>query len=182
MALEDLKLQFSLYSDLVKQILDSALLHYGTYVWSWDVVSGICSAFGYGEYEVSSTFRSCRILLICPASIRSLGRFFSLLSQVSCSPHIKLLFSRKSTGLIRRPPTTGYPLLLGLHQGYTLFPHVRSSSYPHSYPEIYILFYFVSSRPFGIFREVTFFDEQLPLAIYVGPDHFREALTPVRFC
>lgn len=64
------KAKFSLYSGLFKQVLDSALLHYGVYAWSWDVAGSIRLALGYGpEHEVSSMVYSCRMSLICSGSI-----------------------------------------------------------------------------------------------------------------
>jgi STE24 endopeptidase len=48
------KAKFSLYSGLFRQVLDSVLLHYGVYAWSWDVAGSIGTAIGYGpEHEVS---------------------------------------------------------------------------------------------------------------------------------
>lgn len=53
------KAKFSLFSGLFKQCIDSALLHYGIYAWSWDVAGQGLARFGYGsEYEVCFTLRS----------------------------------------------------------------------------------------------------------------------------
>jgi STE24 endopeptidase len=47
------KAKFALFSGLYKQIMDSALIHYGTYAWSWNLAGKFLAKFGYGgEYEV----------------------------------------------------------------------------------------------------------------------------------
>ena len=51
------KAQYALISGLYKQIVESALLHYGVYAWAWDVAGKVIGKFGYTEeYEVRSTF------------------------------------------------------------------------------------------------------------------------------
>lgn len=108
------KAKFSLYSGLFRQALDSALLHYGVYAWSWDIAGSIRSTIGYGpDHEVCPTARSSQMLLICPAFMsihRSLSPFFSPLScslsppsQASHSPLIKPSSSRKNMGLTKQP-------------------------------------------------------------------------------
>jgi len=63
------KAKFSLCSGLFRQVLDSALLHYGVYAWSWDLAGSIRSVAGYGpEHEVSPMLRSSRMPLIYPAA------------------------------------------------------------------------------------------------------------------
>jgi len=58
------KARFSLCSGLFKQALDSALLHYGVYAWSWGIAGSICSTLGYGpEHEVGLTIRSYRMFV-----------------------------------------------------------------------------------------------------------------------
>ena len=55
------KAQFSLVTGLLKQAIDSAMLHYGFYAWAWNVGGRLVGRLGYGaEYEVSATesFRS----------------------------------------------------------------------------------------------------------------------------
>jgi len=48
------KAKFALLSGLYKQILDSLMIHYGTYAWSWAAAGSTIAYFGYGpEYEVS---------------------------------------------------------------------------------------------------------------------------------
>ena len=48
------KAQFSLVTGLLKQAIDSAMLHYGFYAWAWDAGGTLIARFGYGtEYEVS---------------------------------------------------------------------------------------------------------------------------------
>lgn len=50
------KAQFSLVTGLLKQAIDSAMLHYGFYAWAWDMGGKFIGRFGYGtEYEVSAT-------------------------------------------------------------------------------------------------------------------------------
>lgn len=47
------KAQYALISGLIKQTLESAMLHYGIYAWAWGVAESIIGRFGYGpEYEV----------------------------------------------------------------------------------------------------------------------------------
>ncbi|KAF9652547.1 hypothetical protein BDM02DRAFT_3153675 [Thelephora ganbajun] len=59
------KAKFSLYSGLFKQILDSALLHYGVYAWSWDVAGSIRSALGHGpEHEIIQSLFFAVILFL----------------------------------------------------------------------------------------------------------------------
>ena len=45
------KAKFSLFSGLFKQCIDSALLHYGIYAWSWDVAGRSLARFGYGSED-----------------------------------------------------------------------------------------------------------------------------------
>jgi len=42
------KAKFSLVSGILKQLLESALLHYGFYAWSWNVSGQMIGQFGYG--------------------------------------------------------------------------------------------------------------------------------------
>ena len=105
------KAKFSLCNGLFKQALDSVLLHYGVYAWSWGVAGGIRSTLGYGpEYEVSWLIWLMRNVTDPSSLHRSFSHsssplfyFSSPLSQTSQSPLIKRLSSRKSTGLTRRP-------------------------------------------------------------------------------
>ncbi|KAK2464946.1 hypothetical protein APHAL10511_003022 [Amanita phalloides] len=47
------KAKFALFSGLFKQSLDSIMLQYGFYAWSWDAASRLLTKFGYGvEYEI----------------------------------------------------------------------------------------------------------------------------------
>lgn len=47
------KAKFALLSGLYKQCLDSIMLHYGFYAWSWSAAGQLLAKFGYGsEYEV----------------------------------------------------------------------------------------------------------------------------------
>jgi STE24 endopeptidase len=53
------KAQFSLVSGILKQSLDSFLLHCGFYAWSWEVAGKLLARFGYGsQYEVSTSITS----------------------------------------------------------------------------------------------------------------------------
>jgi len=57
------KAKFSLYSGLFRQVLDSALLHYGVYAWSWDIAGSIRSTIGYGpEHEIIQSLLFAAIL------------------------------------------------------------------------------------------------------------------------
>ena len=48
------KAKFALVTGLYKQILDSVMLQFGVYAWSWHVAGRCLARFGYGpEYEVS---------------------------------------------------------------------------------------------------------------------------------
>lgn len=52
------KARFSLIAGLLKQAIDSAMLHYGFYAWAWDAAGRLIARFGYGsEYEVSPPIR-----------------------------------------------------------------------------------------------------------------------------
>jgi STE24 endopeptidase len=47
------KAKFSLVTGLLKQALDSAMLHYGLYAFAWDIGGRMTTYLGYGsEYEV----------------------------------------------------------------------------------------------------------------------------------
>lgn len=47
------KARFSLVSGIFKQCLDSALLHYGLYAWTWSLAGTTIAKLGYTpEYEV----------------------------------------------------------------------------------------------------------------------------------
>jgi STE24 endopeptidase len=47
------KAQFSLIAGFYRQILESAMIHYGTYAWAWTAAGGLIAKLGYGpEYEV----------------------------------------------------------------------------------------------------------------------------------
>ncbi|KAG5645300.1 hypothetical protein DXG03_006489 [Asterophora parasitica] len=47
------KAKFALVSGLLKQSLDSSMLHFGFYAWSWGASGRLLSVFGYGaEYEI----------------------------------------------------------------------------------------------------------------------------------
>jgi len=57
------KAKYSLYSGLFKQVLDSALLHYGVYAWSWGAAGSICTAIGCGlEHEITQSLFFAAIL------------------------------------------------------------------------------------------------------------------------
>ena len=59
------KAKFSLFAGLYKQIVDSVMLHYGVYAWSWDVAGRLTARFGYGpEYEVSLPTESTEYALL----------------------------------------------------------------------------------------------------------------------
>ena len=50
------KAYFAIASTIYKQTVDSALLHYGMYAYSWTIAGRILEHFGYGpEYEVRGT-------------------------------------------------------------------------------------------------------------------------------
>jgi len=47
------KARFSLVSGLYKQVVDSAMLHFGAYAWAWSVAGQLIAKAGYGaEYEI----------------------------------------------------------------------------------------------------------------------------------
>ena len=51
------KARYALVSGLLKQVLESLMLHYGIYAWGWDVAGRLLGMFGYGEeYEVRYDF------------------------------------------------------------------------------------------------------------------------------
>lgn len=48
------KAKFSLVAGLYKQVVDSAMLHFGAYAWAWRVGGQLLAKMGYGaEYEVN---------------------------------------------------------------------------------------------------------------------------------
>ncbi|KIP07880.1 hypothetical protein PHLGIDRAFT_19080 [Phlebiopsis gigantea 11061_1 CR5-6] len=50
------KAQYALVSGLIKQTLESVMLHYGIYAWAWGVAGCIIGMFGYGpEYEITQS-------------------------------------------------------------------------------------------------------------------------------
>ena len=60
------KAKFSIFSGLFKQLLDSAMIHYGFYAWAWGAAGHFLARFGYGpQYEVSLATIKCPSL---PAS------------------------------------------------------------------------------------------------------------------
>ena len=79
------KAKFSLVTGLYKQCLDSAMLQFGMYAWSWSVAGRALAKFGYGsEYEASALVFSCNrkifFLLSCVLSW-SLPSTFTQISQ-----------------------------------------------------------------------------------------------------
>jgi len=53
------KAKFSLVTGLLKQAVDSAMLHYGLYAFAWNVAGQVITYFGYGsEYEVCDSSQS----------------------------------------------------------------------------------------------------------------------------
>ena len=53
------KAKFALFSGIFKQLLDSLMLQFGFYAWSWHVAGTLLAKVGYGaEYQV------CQIALI----------------------------------------------------------------------------------------------------------------------
>ena len=54
------KAKFSIFSGLFKQLLDSAMIHYGFYAWAWGAAGHFLARFGYGpQYEVSLATTKC---------------------------------------------------------------------------------------------------------------------------
>ncbi|KAJ7764897.1 peptidase family M48-domain-containing protein [Mycena metata] len=50
------KAKFALLSGFYKQCLDSTMLHFGFYAWSWDFAGVIMARFGYGvEYQITQS-------------------------------------------------------------------------------------------------------------------------------
>ena len=128
------KAKFSLYSGLFKQVLDSALLHYGVYAWLWDIAGDIRLAIGYGpEHEVSYGSFTTTVANLS-VDHRSFSHFSSLPFRSSSSPSqafhfpsIKPSFSRKNTGLTR--PLRGCSSWIPLKAGWS-----GSRSVGHSLP------------------------------------------------
>ncbi|EIN06828.1 metalloendopeptidase [Punctularia strigosozonata HHB-11173 SS5] len=57
------KAKFALFSGLYKQVLDSALIHYGAYAWSWSIAGKLLARFGYSaEYEITQSIAFAFIL------------------------------------------------------------------------------------------------------------------------
>ena len=54
------KAKFSILSGLFKQLLNSAMIHYGFYAWAWGAAGQFLTRFGYGpQYEVSLASTKC---------------------------------------------------------------------------------------------------------------------------
>ncbi|KAJ6558176.1 metalloendopeptidase [Mycena capillaripes] len=50
------KAKFALFSGFYKQCLDSTMLHFGFYAWSWDFTGTVMARFGYGvEYQITQS-------------------------------------------------------------------------------------------------------------------------------
>ena len=57
------KAKFPIFSGLFKQLLDSAMIHYGFYAWAWGAAGQFLARFGYGrQYEVSLATTKCSSL------------------------------------------------------------------------------------------------------------------------
>ncbi|TFK51342.1 metalloendopeptidase [Heliocybe sulcata] len=66
------KAKFSLFAGLYKQVVDSAMIQYGAYAWSWEIAGRILSRFGYGAgYEISQSILFSAVLFFI-SSIPSL--------------------------------------------------------------------------------------------------------------
>jgi STE24 endopeptidase len=51
------KAKFALFSGLFKQVLDSSMLQFGFYSWSWGASGALIGKFGFGpEYQVRRLF------------------------------------------------------------------------------------------------------------------------------
>jgi STE24 endopeptidase len=60
------KAKFSLVSGILKQALDSLLIHYGFYAWSWAIAGGLLARFGYGaQYEITQSIVFSCVLYFC---------------------------------------------------------------------------------------------------------------------
>jgi hypothetical protein len=59
------KAKFALFSGLYRQCLDSTMLHFGFYAWSWDVAGRVMARFGYGvEYQVRRSKMVLRAMIL----------------------------------------------------------------------------------------------------------------------
>ncbi|EPQ53086.1 hypothetical protein GLOTRDRAFT_140021 [Gloeophyllum trabeum ATCC 11539] len=57
------KAKFSLFAGIYKQVIDSALIQFGAYAWSWDIAGKILSRFGYGPaYEIPQSILFSAVL------------------------------------------------------------------------------------------------------------------------
>ncbi|KAN0078080.1 Peptidase family M48 domain containing protein [Tylopilus felleus] len=64
------KAQFSLVTGLLKQTIDSAMLHFGFYAWAWDVSGKLIGQFGYGpEYEITRSLVFAAVLFMVSSAI-----------------------------------------------------------------------------------------------------------------
>ncbi|KAF8552694.1 hypothetical protein OG21DRAFT_1498247 [Imleria badia] len=64
------KAQFSLVTGLLKQAIDSAMLHYGFYAWAWDAGGTLIARFGYGtEYQITQSLAFAAILFMVSSAI-----------------------------------------------------------------------------------------------------------------
>ncbi|KAK7682061.1 hypothetical protein QCA50_015025 [Cerrena zonata] len=59
------KAKFALISGLYKQAVDSLILHFGFYAWSWNVAGNIITKFGYtSEYEITQSIAFVVVLFL----------------------------------------------------------------------------------------------------------------------
>ncbi|KAF7986892.1 hypothetical protein HWV62_12652 [Athelia sp. TMB] len=60
------KARFSMFSGLYKQCIDSAMIHYGFYAWSWSTAGKLLGLAGYGpEYEIVQSIVFVGVLVFC---------------------------------------------------------------------------------------------------------------------
>ena len=84
------KAKFAFFSGLFKQALDSSMLHFGFYTWSWGASGALIGKFGFGsEYQVRRLFETeVSACLTISKILQSIGFVFILffLSSIPTLP------------------------------------------------------------------------------------------------
>ena len=116
------KAKFALFSGIFKQLLDSFMLQFGFYAWSWGVSQNIMTKIGYGQgYEVikknqtfiklrtGAHFRTPVNRYLSPSCLFSSCSSFRLSRQSLCKS-TEPLYLKKNTVSTRPPPCSSSPI------------------------------------------------------------------------
>ena len=114
------KAKFALFSGIFKQLLDSFMLQFGFYAWSWGVSQNIMTKTGYGQgYEVivkkkpniqtGAHFRTPANRYLSLSCLFSSCSSFRLSRQSLCKS-MEPLYLKKNTVSTRLPPCSSSPI------------------------------------------------------------------------